>query len=378
MRILMLNYEYPPLGGGASPITQALSEHLAGADHEVDVVTMHYRGLSRFEDHGRLRIHRVPCLRHSQVRAITIEMLSYVIAAIIRCLVLTKRDRYDVIHAHFIIPTGLVSLVLRYVRGIPTVITVHGSDIPHYNPDRFKRGHWLLAPLWRWLTRSTDAIISPSRYLRSLLHASCEVPVDIIPYGFTPPPLGTLPRKRRILTASRLFPRKGVQFLLDALAELDLDGWEVVVAGDGPMLPHLQAQARRLNLPVHFTGFLQHDELSDYYASSEIFVFPSMRDNFPVVLLEGLSAGCAVITSDVSGMPEVLGDAGVLVPPGDVPALRDALQRLMSDARLRQELSAQAEQRIARFAWERILEEHLTLYQRIISTRTARREMPTH
>ncbi|MDW8146135.1 MAG: glycosyltransferase [Roseiflexaceae bacterium] len=78
MRILMLNYEYPPLGGGASPVTRALCEHLAAAGHEVDVVTMGYQRLPRVEMAGRVRVIRIPALRRSMVRAETPELLSYV------------------------------------------------------------------------------------------------------------------------------------------------------------------------------------------------------------------------------------------------------------------------------------------------------------
>ncbi len=362
----MLNYEYPPLGGGAAPITQALTESLAAAGHHVDVVTMHYRGLPLYEEARNMTVQRVLCLRSSKVRAITVEMLSYVCAALVKCAVLTHRHQYDIIHAHFIIPTGLVAVPLKLLRGIPVLITIHGSDVPGYNPDRFKRGHRVLAPLWYWLVHHTDTIVSPSRYLADLLHRADPARVDIIPHGFTPHPYTARPRERCILAASRLFHRKGMHLLINALAQLDRTGWRVIIAGDGPELEHLKAQAQQQQVPVEFPGFLGRDQLQALYESSMIFVFPSMRENFPVVLLEALSAGCAVITTNVSGMPEVLGDAGMQVPPNDVAALRDALHRLMTDDSLRERLQAQSSERIKQFAWERIREQYVAAYTLLV------------
>jgi glycosyltransferase involved in cell wall biosynthesis len=362
----MLNYEYPPLGGGASPITGALAERLALAGHNVDVVTMEFHGLPRFEEHGRLRVYRVAAVRRSQVRASTREMLSYLPSALSRALALTRERQYDLVHSHFVIPTSIVAVLLRRIRGLPSVITIHGSDVPGYNPDRFQLGHRVMAPVWRGLVRDADAIISPSVYLRNLLVTNCAVPVDVIPYGFDPAPPRDVPRRKRILFASRLFPRKGAQFLLDALAGLPLDGWEVIIAGDGPMLSELQAQAARLGLAVSFPGFVKGAALDELYATSAIFVFPSLRDNFPVVLLEALSAGCAVITTNMSGMPEVVGEAGLLTPPGDVEALRAALHRLIGDEALRAKLSRDACIRMNCFDWDAILARHVMLYERVV------------
>ncbi len=376
MRILMLNYEYPPIGGGASPITRALSEHLAEAGHAVDVVTMGYGRMPFLETFGLLRVFRVPALRHSPVRALTIEMASYLISAFFYTLWLTRLVHYDVVHAHFLMPTGPLALLLRMIRHIPSVITIHGSDVPGYNPDRFERGHRLLAPAWRMLVRKTDAIISPSRYLAQLLQHAEPKHIDIIPYGFTPSVLPELPRRNRILFVSRLFPRKGAHLLLDALAGVDITNWEIVIAGDGPVLPELHAQAARLGIAVEFPGFLKGRALQELYATSAIFVMPSLRDNFPVVLLEALSAGCAVITTDISGMPEVVGDAGVLVPAGDILALRAALVRLMTDAPLRATLGQRAQAQVRAFGWQQILEQHVVVYQRVVSNDRAAGLLP--
>jgi len=367
MRIMMLNYEYPPIGGGASPITRALSEELARAGHAVDVVTMGYRNLPFREVlcDGRLRVFRVPALRASPVRAVTVEMTSYILSGLPMTLGLAARRRYNVIHAHFLMPTGVLAAAIKRITGLPLVVTIHGSDVPGYNPDRFKRGHRVLAPLWRQVVQRSDAIISPSHYLRSLLQRGADVPVDVIPYGFDLPEAGAVPRRRRILFASRLFPRKGAQHMLQALEGVDLTGWDVIIAGDGPMLGPLQAQAHQLRLDVQFPGFVKGQELQDLYASSAIFVFPSLHDNFPVVLLEALSAGCAVITNNVTGMPEVVGDAGVLVKPHDIVGLRAAIVGLMDDENRRRQLGDMARQRVESFAWGRILAQHLEVYGRV-------------
>lgn len=371
MRILMLNYEYPPIGGGASPITRALAEQLAAAQHSVDVVTMGYGRLpfheSFCDDH--LHIYRVPALRRSPVRAVTVEMASYLASAFPWALWRSWQTRYDLIHAHFLMPTTVIAAPLARLRNLPLVVTIHGSDVPGYNPDRFKRGHRLLAPVWRRMVAGADAIISPSRYLGGLLQQTYDRPVEIIPYGFHPPEGSVVERRKRILFASRLFPRKGAQFLLDALVGLDLSEWEVVIAGDGPMLEPLREQARTLGLNVSFPGFVKGQALQDLYASSAIFVFPSLHDNYPVVLLEALSAGCAIITNNVTGMPEVVGDAGLLVRPHDVAGLREAIVRLMNDATLRDQLGRLARRRIADLDWARILGLHFDLYERVIAAR---------
>ncbi|GIV96194.1 MAG: 1,2-diacylglycerol 3-glucosyltransferase [Herpetosiphonaceae bacterium] len=363
----MLNYEYPPLGGGASPITGALAQQLAAAGHQVDVVTMSFRGLPRYESQGCLRVFRVPSWRRSQVSCSTPEMLTYLLPALWRSLRLHKETRYDLIHAHFIIPTSPVGAALRTLHRLPLVVTIHGSDVPGYNPDRFRLGHRLLRPAWRWLARQADALISPSAYLRDLLQTHIQIPVTLIPYGFdsAPPPL--VERRRRILAASRLFPRKGIQYLLEALEGIDLEGWEVVIAGDGPSRGELEEQARRLGLPVRFAGFVKGQSLIDLYAGSEIFVFPSLRDNFPVVLLEAMSAGCAVIASNVTGIPEVVGEAGVLVPPANAAALREALLALMRDPVARRRYGEAAQAHIRRFSWPLILAQHESLYRHVLS-----------
>lgn len=369
LRILMLNYEYPPLGGGAAPVTQALAEHLALAGHTVDVVTSGYRGLPfREQSHDeRLCIYRVLAIRRSTVRADFLDMSSYLLSALPWVLFLTRNVRYDLIHTHFLFPTGVLGATLKQITGLPLVVTIHGSDVPGYNPDRFKGGHRLLRAIWKRIVASTDAIISPSAYLGWLLRRSYPTPVDIIPYGFDAPPDPSVARRQRILFASRLFPRKGAQHLLQALVGLDLAGWEVIIAGDGPMLDELQALAKELGVEVQFPGFIKGQALQELYASSAIFVFPSMHDNFPVVLLEALSHGCAIITSNCSGMPEVIGNAGILVEPGTIDDIRAALARLMADADLRATLSAQAYERIATFAWEGIVRQHLELYEGVLT-----------
>jgi glycosyltransferase involved in cell wall biosynthesis len=173
MRILMLNYEYPPLGGGASPVTRDLCLHLANAGHEVDVVTMGFGRLPPVETFDNVRVIRVPALRRSAVRAEAVELLSYIAAALPPALALLRHRRYDVVHAHFIVPTGMLAAVVRQASGLPLVITAHGSDVPGYNPDRFIRAHRVIAPAWRLVARSADVIVSPSHYLRGLIQQAC-------------------------------------------------------------------------------------------------------------------------------------------------------------------------------------------------------------
>jgi len=362
----MLNYEYPPLGGGASPITAALSGYLVAAAHEVDVVTMGFRGLPPYEEHGGLRIFRVPAWRRSQVVCSTPEMFTYLPAACWRALQLDRQAPYDLIHAHFIIPTSPVGVALRALRHRPLVVSLHGSDVPGYNPDRFTLGHRVLGPAWRWLTRQADAIVSPSAYLADLLRSQSDVPVTVIPHGFDPPPVSHVDRQRRLLLVSRLFPRKGVQYFLEAVAGLPRNGWEIIVAGDGPSRAELESQAARLGVEVRFAGFVQGQELQDLYAGGTIFVFPSLRESFGVVLLEAMNAGCAVIASAISGIPEVVGDAGVLVPPANVPALREALSTLMSNEAAVAGYQAKAQERATLFRWPAIIRQYETLYDQVL------------
>ena len=169
MRLLVLNYEYPPLGGGASPVTAAICKELAARGHRVDVVTMAFRGLPRIEESGGHRILRIPCLRAQRHLCRTYELATWVASAMRSVPPLARAEQYDLVHAHFFFPSGVVAWWLKRTLGIPYVVTAHGSDVPGYNPDRFRAMHTLLGPAWRKVVRDADLVVSPSRSLARLI-----------------------------------------------------------------------------------------------------------------------------------------------------------------------------------------------------------------
>lgn len=353
MRILSLTYEYPPIGGGGGVVAAALNAALVAEGHQVDVVTSSMPDLDREEEVDGVHVHRTPCWRRHRHYSTAPELATTLWPAFSAANRLMVRQPPDVIHTHFVLPSGIVARALASKHDIPYVLTAHGSDIPGYNPDRFGFLHTLLAPMWRKVMRDAAAVTSPSRFLSGLIHRHLDVPVQIVPNGYHPGSVLGLPKRNLVLVVARLFPRKGVQHFIDAAAALGGD-WELVVAGDGPYRGELQERATRAGAKVRFVGFLGRAELHSLYEQARIFVFPSIRENFPMVLLEAMDAGCAVITTDAEGCAEVVGDAGLVIGKGDPTALRTAMLALMSDEQRCEALSMLARDRALQFRWPRI------------------------
>jgi glycosyltransferase involved in cell wall biosynthesis len=362
LKILVLNYEYPPLGGGAGAVCQQLSEHYARRGHDVDVVTMAYAGLPAQSHINGVDVTRVPAFRRRPDLCGTFEMGSYILSALPRVTARLRRGRYDVIHCHFVVPTGLLAYLATRVVDTPYVITAHGSDIPGFNPDRFRVEHRFTGPVLRLILRNAALLGSPSRFLRSLILENCgPFPVEHIPNGIDTSRLRFGPKKRRILMTGRLLPRKGFQHVLEALRGLDTD-FEVHIAGDGPMRGDLESRAQNLKQPVTFHGWLDHDSplLTELYETSAIFCLPSETENASISLLEAMLAGMAVVTSNAPGCAETIGDCGFTVPANDPDALRETLRGLFESERLCAETGERARRRVEEhFDWSRIGDRYL-------------------
>ncbi|WP_290650297.1 glycosyltransferase family 4 protein [Aquisalimonas sp.] len=361
MRIMTLSYEYPPIGGGGGVVAAALARELVRAGHEVDVVTSRLPEQPALTvDHG-VRVHRHRCRRRHPHFTTAWELTSTLLPAYRTAAALIKRDPPQLIHAHFALPTGLVALMLSRRFGIPYVLTLHGSDVPGYNPDRFRLPHWLAYPLWRRVMAGATEIVSPSEYLAGLARKHMPAPIQIVPNGYCPGLAPQSPKRKLVLVVARLFPRKGVQHFLDAIRDLDSD-WDFVVAGDGPYMQELVSRARSVRPRVRFLGFVDRETINTLYSQARILVFPSIQENFPMVLLEGMDAGCAVITANADGCAEVVGDTGLVVPVADPEALRVALERLLNDEVLCRQLAGRSMARATMFRWPRIAKLYMQVF----------------
>ena len=366
MKILMPCYEFPPLGGGGAKVVDGLSAELVRQGHEVEIVTMGFRDLPRYEEVNGVKVHRVACLRRSEAICSPLEMVTYIVSAFFKVLKLSANGRYDIIHPHFIFPDGITLLMLKLLKAKRFIVTAHGSDVPGYNPDRFKLLHVLLAPFWQMTVRSADSIVCPSDSLRErILRACSSAKTCLIPNGFDIDRLtGKKPKQKRILVVSRMFERKGVQYFLKALVGLDHQH-EVHVVGDGPYLPELRKMAEQDGINVKFWGWVDNEspELADLYETSEIFVFTSEAENFPIVLLEAMAAGSAIITTDGTGCAEVVGETGRLVEPKNSLAIREALAELTGNPDLCRAMGQSARRRLEEnFSWQSVARRYVELY----------------
>lgn len=375
LNILVLCHEYPPIGGGAAAVCAELARHYVLLGHSVCLLTMAFEDLPSCECIEDIAVHRIPCGRRRKEMASPWEGLRWAT----RCVPLARRlhgqQSFDVIHTHFIMPAGIVANRLKRAEGIPTIITPHGSDVPGYNPDRLKAVHHLVRPWWRRICRQADVIASPSASLLKLLEAKAvDCRSQVVPNGFEPSRFPPLRKEKRILLCSRLVRRKGFHLFLAAIESLDLPGWEVDIVGDGPMYPQLASMAKRCRVPVRMHGWVDNRDpkLAELYGRAMLFVLPSSWENFSIALLEGMGAGCAVVSTDIAGNPEVIGDCGRLIPPNDIGALRRTIIELTGKPEYVQELGRRAAERVAKnFDWETIARRYVALFNSVVYKKDA-------
>lgn len=302
MKILVLNYEYPPLGGGGSIVTKELCSMLASHGNEVDVVTMGYRKLPMFEENEGVSIYRVKCWRSRQRVCHPWEQLSYCINAYRYINKNLNVNKYDFVHCHFIIPTGMIALWLKNKYGINYVLTSHGSDVIGHNNSRFYILYKLITPYWKKILKNASKITAPSPYLVNKIHAtSSNVEVCLVPNGIKTADYRSGNKEKSIITLTRLQESKGVQNLIETCAGMDLNGWEINILGDGPYRDTLEKMVcdHRLEGVIHFRGYVEGEERMSYLSHAGCFFSGSRFEAFPLSVLEGTLCGCNIIASDI-------------------------------------------------------------------------------
>ena len=312
MNILVLNYEYPPLGGGAAPVCRDLSVTMAAEGHKVTVVTMGFPGFPAHETLSGVEIIRLKCWRRKMSSCMPWEQLTYIMAVEKFLNYYLKKHSFDVCHTHFIVPTGPSALWVKRHFGIPYIITAHGSDVEGHNRKKWMRlMHLFLRPFWRRIVYGAYTVVSPSESLLKLMRRVEKTDnYCLIPNGLKIEKYRTEKecKERHILVMGRMQQFKNVQTILKAVSVIPADlwmDWVVDILGDGPYRGTLENLADHLMIlsRVRFHGWVENgtDDQIMFIKKASVFISASHFENCPMAVLEAAAAGCYPLLSDIEG-----------------------------------------------------------------------------
>lgn len=382
MRVLFLNYEYPPLGGGAANATSyLLQEYAKIPDLKVDLVTSGVGEKYEVERIGKnIQIYKLPIGKneknlHFQSQR---DLLVYSWKAYFFSKKLIKKRKYDLTHSFFSVPCGFLSLVFKWRYGLPYIVSLRGADVPGYT-DRFSSVYKVLAPLIRTIWKKADAVISNSEGLKDLaLKTNPDQKVDIIYNGvdtqnFQVNPLVFSQDRNsqvfRILCISRLTERKGIKYLVKAIKLLD-SKYPLIrlrIVGEGDAKENLEKQVENLGLQekVEFAGRMKHDKLPKIYSGSHIFVLPSLNEGMSNTMLEALASGLPIIATNTGGTKELVknGGNGFIVKMKDSRDIARKIEKLINDWELCREMSKKSRERAEELSWKNVAEKYWEAYK---------------
>jgi glycosyltransferase involved in cell wall biosynthesis len=391
MRVLVLASTYPRWPADTlPPFVHELALRLAER-HEIHVLAPHANGCKTHEVMDGVQVHRfrygperletlayssgmLPGLRHRPWRLLGLPW--FLLAEWLATLHLLRRQKFDAIHAHWLLPHGLIALMARALCGYrPALIcTSHGADLYGL------RGAVARA-CRRYVVRRSECVTVVSRaMLEDLRREAGDVSrVSVLPMGvdtqarFVPPRVPVT--RSGLLFVGRLADKKGVAVLLDAAAGLkDMRDLRLHLIGSGPEEAHLKQQAHRLGLDgiVDFVGPVPNPDLPHWYQRSAVLVFPSVvtsygdQEGLGLVPVEALACGCPVVASDLEAVKDVIRDrqTGLLSPAGDAGQLAAILRAILADPKLRDKFSTQGRAwAVEHFDWSRVAARYAALFE---------------
>lgn len=373
MRILMLNNEYPPLGGGGSNACKYILKEFADKDLDVDVVTSSSSNTFEIEKIGdTVNIYKLPINKKDIHYWTQREIITYSWKANKFIKKLIKEKEYDVCHAFFGIPCGAIAYLFR--KKIPYIVSLRGSDVPGFN-NRFGFEYVFLKPIIRSIWKRAGAVVANSKGLKELaLLTSPDQEISVIYNGidvseFKPDLNRTNDGDMlRIVCVSRLIERKGIKYLIEAVGKLKDKNIKLVLVGEGNQEEELKklAQDQGISDIVDFKGYISHDNIADIYKNSDVFVLPSLNEGMSNALLEGMASGLTVIVTDTGGTVELMDGNGIIIPMGDSDAIVNAIRRIMDNPDERKRMNIRSRQIAEMMDWKAVGESYLKLYEDVI------------
>lgn len=393
--LLFLTQTYPRFEGDtAGPFIRDLARGLVRLGDRVTVLAPHAEGVpAHWEDQGVETV----TFRYAPERY---EVLGYgrsleadekvkggaAIAAPLYALGLLRAlrrqlraRRFDLVHAHWIVPNGVVAAF----SSAPLAIGLHGSDVfLAEKPGVRMAAAWALRRS-RLLTGCSPELVDRVRALGFPEERSRVIPYGVDVETFSPGP-GRIWRERLevpedaplVLSVGRMATKKGFHILMEALPDILASGAHLVLAGGGDLLPEFQRQASRFEGRLHLPGPVLRDTLPDLYRAADLFVLPAVHDSrgnvdgLPNVILEAMASGLPVVASGISGIPLAVEDGrtGLLVAERDPAALAAALRKLLADRELAREMGERGRRKAeAELTWDAVASRYREGYEAALS-----------
>lgn len=354
------------------------------ADHSVNLKTYRYFFPRRLQLLGYVNTLVNDCELKKYVYLLAPFMC---LSAIFHLLLLHRKHRFDVIHAHWLLPNGFIGAIVSKLCKIPVVITLHGSDIfvSKLNPIFKAIAKWTLKHT-AMVTSVTPTFLPELAALGVPEEQRCLIPNGVDPEVFPPPTpkqltelknkLSIPDEQRLVFALGRIVLKKGFDILIQALPYVreKCPQTTVIIGGDGSDLARLKALAKEKGVSdiIRFPGNINRLEIPVYFYLCDLFVLPAVvdpkgnMDGCPIVILEAMACGKPVVSSEISGIPTVVqnGKTGLLVEEKNPDALAAAIISLLKNPEKREQFGKAGQQRIRHeLTWAKTIEQFIDIYQ---------------
>lgn len=376
MKILMLNYEYPPLGGGAGIAMSNMLDEFAGSKElSIDLITSSTGPLEVRPIAGNITGHFLNIGKGGHLHSQSLkDLLRYTFAAIKYARKLVRQNHYDLVHAYFGIPCGYIAMKL----GLPYIVSLRGSDVPFHNPKYRLLDILFFKRMSRKIWRRAACVISNSESLKQEAALTApRQPVEIVYNGVDTRRFFPAEQKNdntvRFVFTGRLSAIKGLASLVEGYAmfvsKYPEQPAELVLAGDGPMREALEGivQKHQISQKVCFLGRIENEQVPDILRNGDVFVLTSISEGMPMSILEAMASGLGVICTDIVTLKKLVGDGegGFIVPKSDAHAIFTAIEKyIQSGKELIDMHGKRNREKALQMSWRHAAEAYIRYYEK--------------
>jgi glycosyltransferase involved in cell wall biosynthesis len=278
-------------------------------------------------------------MRTEPYRATFSTMLAFVLTGLWAGLRLIGISRPDIIHAHFAVPSGALAWMLSLLTGIPYIITAHLGDVPGGVPEQTDRWFRWLMPFTYPIWRRAKKVVAVSEHTRQLALQHYQVDVDVIPNGADVQHL--LPKEiqinepPRLVFAGRFVQQKNPLAIVKILSQLKDLNWHCAMLGDGPLFEEVKREIEKEGMQTRFEmpGWVTPDDVLAWFSKSDILFMPSLSEGLPVVGVQALAKGLALVVSRIGGFMDLVdeGSNGFLIELEDHEKFIQTLRHVLAD-----------------------------------------------